>query len=70
MSLSDNFNLSALKDTYNYSCFLARLDEYRHLMTYSPSARLVHSEEPTHCFHNHGGDLHGERVVCIRAANL
>jgi hypothetical protein len=29
MSLSDDFKLNALKDTYDDSCFLARLDEYR-----------------------------------------
>ena len=44
MSLSDDFNINALKDTYDYSCFLARLDEYRHLMTYLPSARRVPSD--------------------------
>jgi hypothetical protein len=36
--ISANFNLNALKDAYDYSCFLARLDEYRHVMTYSPGA--------------------------------
>ena len=41
MSLSDDFNLSALKDTYDYSCFRARSDEYRRLMTDSPAARLL-----------------------------
>jgi hypothetical protein len=35
MSLSADFHLNTLKDTYEYSCFLARLDEYRHLMTES-----------------------------------
>jgi hypothetical protein len=39
MSFNADFNLNALKDTHDYSCFLARLDEYRHLMTYSPGAR-------------------------------
>ena len=39
MSISTDFNLNALKDTYDYSGFLARLDEYRHFMTDSPSAR-------------------------------
>jgi hypothetical protein len=30
-SLSTDFNISALKDTYEYSCFPARLYEYRHV---------------------------------------
>jgi hypothetical protein len=29
-SLSAHFNLNALKDTYDHSCFLALLDEYQH----------------------------------------
>ena len=32
-SLSADFNPNALKDTYEYSCFLARSNEYQHLMT-------------------------------------
>ena len=28
-----NFNLNALRDTYDYSCFLARSTKYQHLMT-------------------------------------
>ena len=35
MSSRAAFDLSALKDAYDYSCFLARLDEYRHLMAYT-----------------------------------
>ena len=31
--------LNVLKDTYDYSCCLARSDEYNHLMTDSPWAR-------------------------------
>ena len=31
--LSDNPHSNVLKDTYDYSFFLARWDEYRHLMT-------------------------------------
>jgi hypothetical protein len=46
MSSSADFNLNALKDTYDYSCFLARLDEYRHSMTYAPGARYVITLEP------------------------
>jgi hypothetical protein len=38
MSLSADFNLDAPKDTYDYSWFLARLDEDRHSMTCSPGA--------------------------------
>ena len=30
MSLRDNFNINALRDTYDYSCLLARLDKYLH----------------------------------------
>jgi hypothetical protein len=42
MSLRADSNLNALKDTYEHcSCFLARLDKYRHLMTYSPGATLA-----------------------------
>ena len=32
-SFSADFNLNALKYTYDYSYFLARFNEYRHLMT-------------------------------------
>ena len=32
-SLSADFNLNALKDTYDHGCFLARLDKYWRLMT-------------------------------------
>jgi hypothetical protein len=32
-SLSADFNLNAIKHTYDYSCFLELLDEYQHLMT-------------------------------------
>jgi hypothetical protein len=50
MSLSADFNLNTIKDTYDHSCFLARLDEYRHVLTDPPGAkqaapavlRLVH----------------------------
>jgi hypothetical protein len=45
MSLSDDFNINAHKDAYDYSCLLARLDEYRHVMTYSPSASGAGQEE-------------------------
>jgi hypothetical protein len=38
-SLSADFNPNALKDTYDHSCFLARSNKYRHLMTLTPSAR-------------------------------
>ena len=38
LSLSVDCNLNALKDTYYYSCFLARLYEYRHSMEDSPAA--------------------------------
>ena len=31
-------SLNVLKDTYDYSCYLAHSDEYRHLMTDSPTA--------------------------------
>ena len=43
MSSSADFNLNTLKDTmsYDYSCFLARLDEYRQLMTHAPWADLA-----------------------------
>jgi hypothetical protein len=38
---SNAFNASALKDTHDHSCFLARFDEHRHLMTYSPGAIII-----------------------------
>ena len=34
------FQSKPAQNTYDYSSFLARLDEYRYLMTYSPSANL------------------------------
>ena len=39
--ISADFNLNALKDTYDYSCFLARSTKYQHLMTLmsTPSLR-------------------------------
>jgi hypothetical protein len=43
MSLSANFNLNALKDTYDESCFLARLDKTLHLMTQWPPASAAGS---------------------------
>jgi hypothetical protein len=39
-SLSDNPHSNVLKDTYDYSCFLARSTKYQHLMTEWPMARL------------------------------
>ena len=48
----DDFNLNVLKDTCDYSCFLARLDEYRHLMTYSPGARRL-CPRAVHVIHRH-----------------
>jgi hypothetical protein len=38
-SLSAAFHTNALKYTYDYSCFLARLDENRHLMAEPPTPR-------------------------------
>jgi hypothetical protein len=38
-SLSADFNLNALNDTHDHSCFLARLGDYWHLMTQWPPAR-------------------------------
>ena len=38
MSVSDDLNLNALKDTYDHSCFFARLEEDRHVMADSPGA--------------------------------
>jgi hypothetical protein len=38
MSLRADFNLNALKDTYDHSWFLARLDKDRCIMTYWPAA--------------------------------
>ena len=32
--------LNVLKDTYDHICYWARSDEYQHLMTDSPAARL------------------------------
>ena len=49
MLLSDDFNLDALKDTYDYSCFRARSHENRHLMTYSPSASSATATVPARC---------------------
>jgi hypothetical protein len=32
--LGADFNLSALKNTYDYSCFLARSNRHQHSMTF------------------------------------
>jgi hypothetical protein len=39
--LRDSPCSNALKDTYDYSCFLARWNEYHRVMTYPPTARRV-----------------------------
>jgi hypothetical protein len=38
-SLSADFDLNALKDPYDYSCFLARSNECHHLMTSTSTPR-------------------------------
>jgi hypothetical protein len=51
MSLSDDFNIHALKDTHDYSCFLARLDEHLHSITYTRpglGVLLLHRADARH----------------------
>jgi hypothetical protein len=39
--LSAGFNPNALEDPYDYSCSLARLNRYQHLMTFSANAQAA-----------------------------
>jgi hypothetical protein len=43
-SLSADFHINALKDTYEHSCFLARSNEYQRLMTLTSTPSLQPSQ--------------------------